>query len=54
MVQARSISSAVAENSNKQIVRYKKKEVNFMVELDQFKFTLNSYQIPLKELRDSL
>jgi len=27
---------------------------DIMVELDQFKFTLNGYQKPLEELRDSL
>ena len=31
-----------------------KKEVNLMVELDQFKFILNGYEGPLVELRDSL
>lgn len=30
------------------------KEVTFLVELDQFKATLNSYRRPLCEVRDSL
>lgn len=31
-----------------------KKGSDFVVELDQFKFTLNNYEGPLEELRDSL
>ncbi len=31
-----------------------RKEGDTMVELDQFKFTLNSYREPLVEVRDSL
>lgn len=30
------------------------KEVNIMVELDQFRFKLNNYTKPLMEVRDSL
>ena len=52
---------AVVKNTNNAAaVRLKtaqfkyKKEVNLMVELDQFKFILNGYEGPLVELRDSL
>ena len=34
--------------------KYKKKEGVVVVELDQFKYTLNSYEQHLTELRDSL
>ena len=33
---------------------YNKKEGELVVELDQFKYTLNSYAQPFTELRDSL
>ena len=33
---------------------YNKKEGVVLVELDQFKYTLNSYAKPMTELRDSL
>ena len=42
----RSTNNAVAEN--------KQKRGENVVELDQFKSVLNSYEEPLKELRDSL
>lgn len=36
------------------IASNKKKEVKLVVELDQFKYTLNTYKEPLVEVRDSL
>lgn len=42
---ARNISSAAVENNERG---------ENVVELDQFKSTLNAYETPLKELRDSL
>lgn len=39
----KNINNAVAENRGESVV-----------ELDQYKVTLNSYEEPLKELRDSL
>ncbi len=45
--QERNISSAADENKYRM-------EVKKMVELDQFKFDLNTYNQPLQELRDSL
>lgn len=44
---ARSINSAAEEKN-------KKKEGVVVVELDQYKYTLNSYAQPMTELRDSL
>ena len=45
---AKSINSVVEE------LKTIKKEVIFVVELDQFKYTLNTYITPLQEVRDSL
>lgn len=54
----RSISSAAGENkktaSDRTMRNYNKKEGVVLVELDQFKYTLNSYAKPMTELRDSL
>jgi len=53
----KSISSAAEENKwyiRFRVKKIKKKEGVVVVELDQFKFTLNSYAQPLTELRDSL
>lgn len=33
---------------------YKRKQVKLVVELDQFKYTLSTYEKPLVEVRDSL
>lgn len=44
----------VVKNTNTVMVKLLKERGDYMVELDQFKFTLNSYQKPLIELRDSL
>ncbi len=44
----------VVKNINTVTEKLLKERGDYMVELDQFKFTLNSYQKPLMELRDSL
>jgi len=52
---AKSISSA-AESSMNQTEQYEVKKVGEkgLVELDQFKYTLNTYREPLLEVGDSL
>jgi hypothetical protein len=49
VVAEKNINSAVVKNKI-----YIKKEGKILVELDQFKVTLNSYTEGLKEVRDSL
>ena len=52
-VQERSISSAVCVK-HKMPMKIFIKGCDEVVELDQFKYTLNGYEGPLEELRDSL
>ena len=43
------------ENINNAVEeKHKQNEVNLVVELDQFKYTLSTYEKPLKEVGDSL
>ncbi len=52
---ARSTSSAAGERAENSSILYKiKKVVNAMVELDQMKQELQTYESPLAEVRDSL
>ncbi len=51
MIHAR---AAAAKNINSAADAKNKKEGEAMVELDQFKVTLISYETPLAEVRDSL
>ncbi len=50
----RSTSSAVAEKPESCLIYKMKKVVNAMVELDQMKQELQTYESPLAEVRDSL
>ena len=44
----------VLYEKNIRIKNKNKKGCDYVVELDQFKYTLNGYEGPLEELRDSL
>ena len=47
------VHAAVERNTNSAVVENSERGES-VVELDQFKSTLNAYETPLKELRDSL
>ncbi len=48
------VRAAAVKNINSAADAKNKKEGEAMVELDQFKVTLTSYETPLAEVRDSL